>query len=111
MYVGFAIVLMAMRPRQVADLIRERWVLVTFLLAYAAIYLPATAFFVPTSSTGAIRFLLAHVAPLLFSLAWFFTRPAFAGPARVFHVMVLLLLAVDLGFLWWPRMMSTYAGF
>jgi hypothetical protein len=73
------------------------------------------------SGTGSARFLIAHLAPLLFVLSRFLTSTPFsqsawhAGPLRVsiahFHPLVTAILAVDLSFFLWPRLMSTYGGF
>lgn len=69
----------------------------------------------------ATRFLLAHVAPFLFVLSYFFTRPPFqatpwsiagarATPAH-FHVLVSVMIATDLIFILWRRVLPTYKGF
>ena len=111
LYLAFAVWLAVRHRAQVRALLQQSPALAIFLALYAAVYLPAIAFFVPTSNTGAVRFLLAHIAPLLFSLAWLFTRPAFVRESRVFHLIVLVVIAADLTVFWWPRMMTTYAGF
>jgi hypothetical protein len=111
LYLAFGLGLAFWYRQAFVDLVRRHSALVLFLTLYAAIYLPATAFFVPTSSTGAVRFLQAHLAPFFFTLAWFVTRPPFARASRVFHLAVAVVLVVDLAFVWWPRMLTTYAGF
>jgi hypothetical protein len=99
----------------------KRGAVATFLLLYALVYVAAIAFYSPISGTGTTRFLLAHVAPFLFVLSCFFTRPPFQATqwsvagARVtpahFHVLVSAMIATDLIFILWPRLMSTYGGF
>lgn len=102
-------------------LARERAALLLFLGMYAAVFLTSTAFLEAMSGTGSARFLIAHLAPLLWVLSLFLTSRPFsqsawhAGPLRVsiahFHPLVTAILAVDLSFFLWPRLMSTYGGF
>lgn len=78
------------------------------------------AFFVVTSGTGGTRFLLAHVAPLLFVCSHVVARSrlrsttlALAGlEITSVHVPVLVLVMMggDMAFILWPRLM-TYGGF
>lgn len=120
-YTAFALALIAANWRPFVRMIHEHAALCAFLVLYAAVYLPATAFFAPTSSTGTTRFLLAHVAPLLFVLSYFFACPPFRGtrwtigavdvtPAH-FHVLVFVTMGLDLTFTLWPRLLTTYGGF
>ena len=92
-----------------------------FLFLYTAVYGPAIAFYEPTSGTGTTRFLLVHVAPLLFVLSMFCESASFknrrftlAG-AEVglphFHVLLMVIIGLDLTFTLWPRLMTTYGGF
>ena len=95
--------------------------LAVFLFLYAAVYGPAVAFYEPTSGTGTTRFLLAHVAPLLFVISMFFESPscrdrrwrlagAEIGPPHI-SVLLLATIGLDLTFTFWPRLMTTYGGF
>jgi len=73
------------------------------------------------SGTGTARFLIAHIAPLLFVLSRFLTTTPFSesawrvGSVRLsiayFHPLASVILAVELAFFLWPRLMSTYGGF
>jgi hypothetical protein len=121
LYAGIAVLLASSRRRAFGDLVRSQWALVALLVAYAAVYVPAMAFFVPTSSTGSTRFLLAHVAPLLFALARLSNREPFRDVrwgtgrrglgATSLQVGVLCVLALDLSFWFWPRLMTTFSGY
>jgi hypothetical protein len=115
-----AAVILANR-RAFARLLVEHAALSLFVVGYAVIYLTSTAFFSITSSTGDMRFFLAHVAPFFFTVSWLLARPPFretrwsVGRARlsVLHLQLATsaLIAVDLAFWLWPRLMTTYAGF
>ncbi len=109
------------RPREVGALVARHAGLAAFLAAYGAAYLLLVAFYHPTSGTGTARFLLAHLAPLLFAISRFLTSPSISrtrwsiagrelSPAHV-HAAVALVLAFDVAFRVWPRLMSTYGGF
>jgi len=121
LYAGIALLLAATNWRAFVDLVRSRTALVVFLILYAAVYLPATAFFVVTSSTGAMRFLLAHAAPLFFALSRFFALEPFGRTewsirglrltAAHLNVLVLIVIGIDLTMFLWPRVMTTYGGF
>ena len=92
-----------------------------FLTLYAVTYLVGIAFYEPVSGTGTTRFLIAHLLPLLFVLSLFFTREPFrrtewrVGRINLstahFHWLVSAMLAFDLAFVIWPRLMTTYGGF
>ena len=95
--------------------------MVAFLTAYGVAYLAYTAFFSVISGMGPARFVLMHVMPLLFVLSWIQTQSPFnltrwrmAGvdvtPVHV-HLFVSATLALDMAFLVWPRVMTTYGGF
>lgn len=120
-YLAFAVALIAANRRAFTRLIREHAALFAFMLLYGVIYLVSTAFYAPTSDTGTTRFLLAHVAPLLFVLSYFFASSPFrdtrwnvagvtATPTH-FHLLVLVTMGLDLAFTLWPRLMTTYGGF
>jgi hypothetical protein len=111
----------ATRPTVVSAMVRRRTALVLFLAAYAAAYLPATAFYEPTSGTGTARFLLAHLAPLLFALTMLLTdheveaqRWSVGGmplTMRHFHWLLAAILITDLVFVLPHRLLTTYGGF
>jgi hypothetical protein len=116
-----AMFLAASRRDVFRQLIQRHAALAAFVSLYAIVYLPAVAFYEPISGTGTTRFLLAHVAPLLFLLSRFVQSPAFAADrwrigrltVGVEHMQVLVLLTIglDLTFTLWPRVMTTYGGF
>jgi hypothetical protein len=121
LYVVFTTVVIAANRKAFSAVIRQNVALFTFLVLYGIVYLLSVAFFVPISSTGGMRFFLAHVAPLLFVLSVFMARPPFsetrwrvAGMTltpRHFNLLVSAMLAFVLVFRLWPRLMSTYGGF
>ena len=114
-------VVVATRREMVAPLLRRHAVLVVFLITYAAVFIPAIAFYAPTSGTGTGRFLLAHVAPLLFALSALLSCPTLdslqwnvAGVPlglRHFHGLVGVTVALDIVFVIHHRVMTTYGGF
>lgn len=121
LYLVFSGVLLTSNAAATRALLRRRPFVAVFLLGYAAIYLPAIAFFSVTSGTGTGRFFIAHLAPLLFTLSLIFAAKPFAdtrwrvgrlafGPGS-FHVVVFALWGFDLTFTIWPRLLSTYGGF
>jgi len=62
-------VLAATRWSAFKDLLGRNRPLAAFLILYAAMYLPAIAFYEPISGTGTTRFLMAHLTPLMFAAA------------------------------------------
>jgi hypothetical protein len=118
--VALSIVLITLRA-SVAKMIRSNLPLIVFLTAYGLVYLLAIAFYYPTSGTGTARFLLAHLAPLFFTISYFLSQKPildsswYVAGARIgirqFHVLVLVMLGADVAFHLWPRLMSTYGGF
>jgi hypothetical protein len=121
LYLLAAGIVMASRRDLVAALLRRHAALAALLVGYAALYLPATAFYAPTSGTGTGRFLLAHVAPLFFALTMLLThRDVDAQQWQVggtlltlrhFHRLVAAVLLSDLLFVLPNRLMTTYGGF
>jgi hypothetical protein len=121
LYLAFALALVVKRRAAFAALIRAFPAAAAFLMMYAVVYLVGIAFYAPVSGTGTTRFLIAHLLPLLFVLSLFFTREPFRstqwtlGPvslqAQDFHLLVSAMLAFDLLFVIWPRLMTTYGGF
>lgn len=120
-FLALAGLLVSTAWRAFADMLGRNRSLTVFLILYAAVYLPAIAFYEPISGTGTTRFLIAHVAPLLFACSAFFAADPFrraswsvAGieiTATQIHLAVLVTIALDITFWVWPRMMTTYGGF
>ena len=121
LYTAFALVLVLTRGRAVAAVLRRHPLHVAFVATYAGVYLLLTAFYHPISNTGTARFLLIHLAPLMFTAAWVFTRRPIrrarwqAGQvvltADHFHIFVLGTLILDITLDTWPRLMTVYGGF
>jgi hypothetical protein len=121
LYLLALLIVLSTRRTAVGRILRANLPLVVFLSVYAVVYLLAIAFYYPTSGTGTARFLLAHLAPLFFAISFLLSRTPIEntfwqiGGARVgvrhFHVLVFSLLAVDIVFHLWPRLMTTYGGF
>ncbi len=120
-YVALAVLLAATAWQAFLDTIRRNGSLAAFLILYAAVYLPAIAFYEPISGTGTTRFLMAHVTPLLFACSAFFAAEPFrrgswsvAGvdiTVTHVHFAVLVWIGLDITFWVWPRAMTTYGGF
>ena len=120
-FLAFALLLVATRWKDVSALIRARPAAAAFLVMYALAYLFGIAFYAPVSGTGTTRFLLAHLLPLLFVLSLLFTREPFCSSewkvgrialrTRHFQLLISAMLAFDLLFVIWPRLMTTYGGF
>jgi hypothetical protein len=120
-YLALALLLVASAWRAFLDLVARHRSLAAFLILYAAVYLPAIAFYEPISGTGTTRFLMAHVTPLMFACSALFAAEPFRRPswrvagvditATHVHVAVLASIALDITFWVWPRVMTTYGGF
>jgi hypothetical protein len=120
-YLLLAAALIWSSPQRCAQMVRDHRPLIVFLVLYAVVYLVLIAFYHPISGTGTARFLLAHVAPLVFAIAYFATRTrlreTYWTAAGVIvtpqHVQLLIAatIGLDLVFTFWPRLMGTYGGF
>jgi hypothetical protein len=120
LYVVFALLLIAKNRQPFARVIRDNLAIFVFLSLYAAVYLLGIAFYKPTGTTTS-RFLLPHLAPLLFVLSSLFVRAPFSRtewhPAGVtitsahVHLLVLATIGMDVVFTVWSRLMSLYSGF
>ena len=121
LYLVAAGVVVASRRRDRLAIAAPTRALAAFMAAYAALYLPAIAFYEPTSGTGTGRFLLAHVAPLLFALTMLLThrdvdtqRWHVGGGSllsvRHFHWLMAAMLISDLVFVLPHRLLTTYGG-
>jgi hypothetical protein len=121
LYLGFAALVALSRWSAFLVLVRRHAALVTFLGLYGVTHLLMVAFYEPISGTGTARFLLVHVAPLLFALSCLVDRPPFADArwqigriavtTRHLHLFIAANLAFDLAFIIWPRLMVSYGGF
>lgn len=121
LYLGFTLAVALKRWRELHETIRRHREAFVFLLLYAVVHLVGIAFYAPVSGTGTTRFLIAHLTPLFFVTSLFLARDPFrhtewavAGSrigVRHFHLAISLMLAFDIGFRIWPRLMTTYGGF
>lgn len=119
LYLGASAWVLAADGEARRALLTRHWALLLFLVLYAAVFLVSTAFFSTISGTGTSRFLIAHLTPLFFALAWFLARLPIrtwsVGRAQIgvwhFQALVSALLTWDLLFTIWPRLMTTYGGF
>jgi hypothetical protein len=121
LYLLFTAMLIVKERAAFGALVRAYPAVFSFLALYAVVYLFGIAFYAPVSGTGTTRFLIAHLLPLLFVLSLLFDREPFrsaewsvAGTrvkAQYFHLLISGLLAFDLSFVIWPRLMTTYGGF
>ena len=120
LYIGFAVLLAASNRDAFRTMIAGHLPLFAFMLLYGTVYLLAIAFYKPISGTTT-RMLLAHVAPLLFTLSYFFTRIPFRDttwrpggitltPAH-FHLLVLVIVLSDVAFSLWPRLFADFTGY
>ena len=100
-------------------LVRRNAALVAFLVLYGLSHLLLIAFYAPISGTGTTRFLIAHLTPFFYAASRYLSHPEVArttigsGPVGVRHLQVLtgIVLAADVAFWIWPRVMTTYGGF
>jgi hypothetical protein len=102
-------------------LVRRNAGLAVFLALYGVTYLLLVAFYNPVSGTGTTRFIQPHIAPFAFvvlrfaSLSPFDRASATMGGVQVttrhLHLLVSAMLAFDIVFTIWPRLMTTYGGF
>jgi hypothetical protein len=105
----------------VRGLVRRHAALAAFLVLYGASHLVLIAFYAPISGTGTTRFLIAHLTPFFYAASAYLASPAIAdtqwtvaGVAvtlRHLHILTLVMLALDITFWIWPRLMTTYGGF
>jgi hypothetical protein len=121
LYVLYAGALIAARRRPFADLVRRHASIALFLVLYAVVFLLASAFYNPISATGTSRYLIAHLTPLFFTLAYFTTMEPFRRTTwRIGRVRIRTLhadlaisaaLAYSIAFVLWDRLATTYGGF
>jgi hypothetical protein len=121
MYVACALVVWVKCAKDIHARIRSHAPAAVFLVLYATVYLTGIAFYAPVSGTGTTRFLIAHLTPLFFVLSLLLTRDWLrhaewhVGGVPLglehFHLLVFAMLAFDIAFVIWPRLMTTYGGF
>ena len=102
-------------------LLREHASMAVFMGLYAVVYLCAAAFYNPVSGTGTTRYIISHLTPLFFVIAYFSAREPFRSTTwrigavtltpRHADLVVSAALAFSLAFVLWPRLMTTYGGF
>ena len=124
-YVAWYVALMILAALSNASgsrgLVRRHAALVAFLVLYGTSHLLLIAFYAPISGTGTTRFLIAHLTPLFYAASVYLasatiatTQWTVAGVAvtlRHLHVFTLVMLALDIAFWIWPRVITTYGGF
>lgn len=120
-YAAIVIAVIVVNSRAALDVVRARPAESLFVLVYTGVYLMATAFYEPISGTGTTRLLMAHITPLLFVASLFLAQPAIdatrwrIGATTVtmlhVHVFVTVTIALDILFVVWPRLMTTFGGF
>jgi len=121
LYAAILIATLAVNGQAVLEAVRSKPAEGLFVLAYTGVYLMATAFYEPISGTGTTRLLMAHITPLLFVASMLLAEPAIAatrwqiGGSTItmthVHIFVTATIALDILFVVWPRLMTTYGGF
>ena len=121
LYLAIAVAILVRQRRAFGDYIRGNPAVVLFLAIYGLAYTVGIAFYAPVSGTGTTRFLIAHLLPLFFVLSLLFSREPYSGTewsalgTRVsvaqIQLAITLMLALDIAFGVWPRLMTTYGGF
>jgi len=125
LYLLLTIAIIVSRPIASCRGVASGWkaVVLIFFCIYCAAYLFLIAFYAPISASGTTRFLLANMAPLLFTLAYFSTRERLkATTLRLnatrltpmhFHGAVIVMMLADIPFAVWPRLMDAakFGGF
>ncbi|MCX6551373.1 MAG: hypothetical protein NTY02_10285, partial [Acidobacteria bacterium] len=121
LYVVYVTALIAANRNAFLALLRRHASIAVFLVLYAAVFLLASAFYNPISATGTTRYVIAHLTPFFFVLAYFTTLEPFrsttwrigrihVGPRHA-DMVISATLAFSLAFIIWPRLMTTYGGF
>lgn len=109
LYLGMLAVLAVRRSEALRAMLREHRWMVVFLACYAGVYVVATAFYFPISGTGTARFYMAHLLPFFFVMSRVLSSARFN--LRAFHLATTVVLAFDIAFRTYPRLMTTYGGF
>jgi hypothetical protein len=121
LYALYAGALIAANRRSFAGLLRRHASIALFLALYAVTFLLASAFYNPISATGTTRYLIAHLTPFFFVLAYFTTMEPFGRTTwrigrmsiRTLHgdLVISAVLAFSIVFVLWSRLETTYGGF
>jgi hypothetical protein len=118
-YLAMLVIVILSNTTSFARLARRNAGLVAFLVLYGLSHLLLIAFYEPISGTGTTRFLIAHLTPFFYAASRYLSHPEVArttiggGPVGVRHLQALtgMMLALDVAFWIWPRVMTTYGGF
>jgi hypothetical protein len=120
-YTALLVLVVASDPADFASAARRHAPLFTFLILYAISHALLIAFYSPISGTGTTRFLIAHLTPFFYTVSRYLARPAVTSrkwivgsvPIHVHHLhaATAVMLALDIAFGVWPRLMTTYGGF
>jgi len=121
LYAGYAGALIAANRRAFLALLRRHAAAALFMALYAVVFLFASAFYNPISATGTSRYLIAHLTPLFFVLAYFTAMEPFRHTSwrmgrlriRTLHadLAISATLACSIAFVLWDRLATTYGGF
>ena len=121
LYAAYAGALVAANRRGFRDHVRRHASLALFVSLYAVVFLLASAFYNPISATGTTRYLIAHLTPFFFVLAYFTTMEPFRSTTwrvgrlriRTSHLDLVISagLAYSIVFVLWNRLATTYGGF
>ena len=121
-YLALLLVVILSNTAVFSRLVRRNAALVAFLALYGLSHLLLIAFYEPISGTGTTRFLIAHLTPFFYAASRYLTHPEVVATTswkvgrvpvcvRHLHVLTSIILAVDVAFGIWPRVMTTYGGF
>ena len=121
LYLSYALALIAANRKAFVVLLREHASVAMFMGLYAVVYLLAAAFYNPVSATGTTRYIICHLTPLFFVIAYLAAREPFRRTVWRMDSLTLTPLHADLAisaalalsitFVLWPRLMTTYGGF
>jgi hypothetical protein len=121
LYAVYAGALVTANRRSFSGLLRRHASIALFLALYAFAFLLASAFYNPISATGTTRYIIAHLTPFFFVLAYFTTMEPFGHTTwriggmsiRTLHgdLVISAVLAFSIVFVLWSRLETTYGGF
>ena len=121
LYVVYSGALIGANRRSFLGLLRRHGSIALFMMLYAVAFLFASAFYNPVSATGTTRYIIAHLTPFFFVLAYFTTMEPFRRTAwRIGRLRITTLhadlavsatLAFSIVFVLWARLETTYGGF
>ena len=118
-YLAMLAVVILSNTAAFTGVVRRNAALVAFLVLYGFSHLLLIAFYAPISGTGTTRFLIAHLTPFFYAASRYLSHPEVVGtailgaPVGVRHLQVVtgVMLALDVAFWIWPRVLTTYGGF